>query len=173
MIEIKIKFFKPRVLASIRRIGRYQDSVPDAWEAMLNWLDGFGPDDMPTKGYGLNYDDPRTKNHDTLRYAAAIEMPKYWEPDDTSPVDSLFFEGGVYALKSHVGSYLSLSTAVSKFRDEWVPKSGLVLDRNRPILTRYKSDPRKVSHQDQRADVCLPVFADRRSQDRGPTNRTF
>lgn len=168
MVEFKIKFIKPRQLASIKRIGSYQDTAPDAWRAMFDWLDGFDPEDMPTEGYGLNYDDPRTQTDGQLRYAAAVEVPKHWEPEENSVVESLFFEGGVYAISPHFGCYKTVGEAISKLRDGGVPKIGLVLDRNRPVLTRYKSDPRKVSSQDQKAEICLPVFADRRSKDRGP-----
>ena len=154
------------LMAAIKRVGSYQQSAPSAWQDMLGWLDSFSPEDMPSEGFGLNYDDPRTQKDGQLRYAAAVEVPKSWEPREGSVAEMLLFEGGVYAVRGYVGCYHNLGPTISKFRDEWVPNRGLVLDRERPVLTRYLSDPRKVREEEQKAEICLPVFADRRSLDR-------
>lgn len=166
MVETSVKFIKPRVLAAIRRVGSYQDVAPGAWQDMLAWLDSFSSEDMPPEGFGFNYDDPRAQKGSQLRYAAAIEAPNSWEPNGNSPAEVLLFEGGVYAIKNYVGPYSDLGPSISKLRDEWLPNKGLVLDRDRAVLTRYKSDPRKVREEERKAEICLPVFAERRSQDR-------
>jgi len=166
MVEIRIKFFKPKLMAAIKKTGTYKDIAPLAWQEMLGWLDNLSPEDMPDEGFGLNYDDPRAQKTGQLRYAAAVQVPKSWEPNNKSSAEMLLFEGGVYAVKGYVGSYQNLGPSISKFRDEWVPNRGLVLDQDRPVLTRFKSDPRRVCDNEQRADICLPVFADRRSEER-------
>lgn len=162
----QVIFMKPAVLLAVQMIGPYSEAVPKAWTTIFGWMDREKPDPMPTVGYGFTYDDPRRVAAEDLRYVASVIAPSRWNHNSTSEVSPLSFEGGTFLRSTVVGPYDQIGQSISSMRDQWIPKNGLVLDQNKPILTIYRSDPRVIEPQEQVADVCLPVFADRRHKPR-------
>lgn len=138
--------------------GSYHDTVPVAWQTMLRWLDSGEHYEMPDRGFGLTYDDPRTVAPERLRYVAGVEVTAEWRPKEGSPVSRVRFNGGSYTIVQHRGSYSEVGAIISSYRDKWVPRLGLCLDQTRPLLAIYHSDIRHVEPEDQIADICLPVM---------------
>ena len=164
--KTQVIFVKPAVLAAVHRIGPYKQTVHKAWGSIFEWLDKTKPDPMPDHAYGLTYDDPRKVPQEQLRYVAGVVMPSNWWSCPTKLVLRTQFDGGTFLRTRVVGPYKEVGKVISTFRDQWIPKHGLVFDRNNPVLTIYRSDTRVVAPDEQVADVCLPVFADRRSEPR-------
>ncbi len=162
----RVRFIKPMALAAVKQVGSYSVSTSKAWDKMFSWLDQEDYLETAAQGFGLFHDDPRTTPKNELQYSAAVQVPKSWEPTNSNDVDAMRFDGGVYVVTNHVGPYLKLGHVVSTLRDTWMPQHGLVFDKARAVLIIYKSDVRYVSEPEQRAEVCIPVFADRRSNPR-------
>ena len=166
MPKTRVIFIKPIALAAVHIVGPYKDTVPKAWKKIFDWLDTSQNHAHPEQGYGMTLDDPRAVPADQLRYVASVPVPARWKEQDSEVVSRLNFDGGTFARITNHGPYDQIGQVISRFRDEWVPSNGLVFDRTQPLLTVYKSDTRKVAPADQVADICLPVFADRRSKPR-------
>lgn len=153
----KVVYLKPIWLAAVHGYGPYGETVPVAWNKIFDWLDSGTHFEMPDKGYGLTYDDPRTVAPENLRYVAGVEVPSSWRPPEGSPVSRVSFQGGTYTIVPHNGPYSEVGDVISNYRNEWVPRLGLCLDPARPLLAIYRSDIRYVKPDDQVADICLPI----------------
>lgn len=167
--KTQVIFLKPAIFAAVQATGPYSETVAKSWGKIFDWLDDTKPDPMPDRGFGLTFDDPRTVAASDLRYAAGVTMPSNWSAPETGDIGPLKFGGGSFLRTRVVGPYTNTGKVISALRDQWIPKNGLVLDRCQPVLTIYLSDTRYVDPDDQVADVCLPVFADRRSKPRDPS----
>ena len=140
----KVVYLKPTWLAGVQSRGPYSEIVPAAWKTILDWLDSGMHYEMPDRGFGLTYDDPRTAPAEHLRYVAGVEVPATWRPQDASPVSRVEFRGGSYTIVKHHGPYTEVGDIISNYRDKWVPRLGLRLDGTRPVLAIYHSDIRIV-----------------------------
>lgn len=166
MSKAQVIFLKPAILAAVKLVGPYQTTVPKAWSTIFDWMDLTKPDPKPDHGYGLTFDDPRKVSEPDLRYVAGVVVPSHWESCPTNKVAGQRFDGGTFLRTRIVGPYTNVGRMISSLRDQWIPKNGLVFDQKQPVLTIYRSDTRYVAPEDHVADVCLPVFADRRSEPR-------
>lgn len=166
MSKAQVIFLKPAILAAVQHIGPYHDTVPKAWAEIFDWIDHTKPNPAPDHGYGLTYDDPRKVPESELRYVAGVVVPPNWEACPSNKVTGLRFDGGTFLRNRIKGPYTNVGQMISSLRDQWIPKNGLVFDQKKPVLTIYRSDTRQVAPDDCVADVCLPVFADRRNKPR-------
>jgi len=166
MSKAQVIFLKPANLAVVQLFGPYSETAQQAWTKIFAWLDHTKPEPKPDHGYGLSFGDPRKVANEKLRYIAGVVVPSNWVACDSNMVSSLRFDGGTFLRTRVIGPYTKIGLSISDLRDKWIPKNGLVLDQNQPVLTIYRSDTRLVAPEDCVADVCLPVFADRRSEPR-------
>lgn len=162
----QVVFLKPVVLAAIHQTGPYGETVPEAWRGIFRWLDASNLALKPDKGYGLSYDNPNHVPAQDLRYAACVVMPNTWDGSGQEGIARMLFEGGTFLKRRIVGPYTKIGPVISELRDKFVAKHGLVFDRQKPVLTIHRNDPRDVAPDEQITDVCLPVFADRRMEPR-------
>lgn len=166
MAKTQVIFLKPANLAAVQVIGPYGETAPKAWANIFKWLDYSKPDPKPDHGYGLTFGDPRKVADKELRYIAGVVAPSNWVSCESNLVSGWRFDGGTFLRTRVVGPYSDIGKVISGLRDKWIPKNGLVLNRKQPILTIYRSDTRTVEPAECVADVCLPVFADRRNEPR-------
>lgn len=162
----QVIYSKPLMLAAVQTKGPYSRSADEAWKQIFNWLDKLKPDPFPSVGYSLYYHDPRLVKESELRYAAGIPAPRNWQASRNDGVFPLQFAGGTFMKRTVVGPYTNLGRVMSELRNQWIPENGLVLDQSQPAVSIHHSDQRFVDPAKQTADVCLPVFADRRSKPR-------
>jgi len=153
----KIVYLKPKWLAGIQVVGPYGETVPGAWASVFHYLESGAHFEMPERGYGLTYDDPRNTDAENLRYVAGVEVPATWLPPKGCAAMRVEFKGGSYARLRFEGPYSEVGQVISEYRNTWVPREGLQLDSDKPLLAIYHSDTRTVEPQDQVADICLPV----------------
>lgn len=162
MTNRNVVFIAPSELAFVRVTGPYAASSVAAWARLLDWMAQRGhaaPDEV---GFGLALDDPRTTLPELLRYDACVKRPTTFSDDDISIVTLKQFHGGAYFKTPHRGSYQMLGRAVSLARNELLPREGLMHDATRPVLTLNYSYPSTTLPEDQFAEICIPVFPDRR-----------
>lgn len=162
----KVRFIPPVRLAFMSVRGPYAKSVGEAWQQMFHWLDERGHMRSPGLGYGLAHDDPQTTLSSKIRYDAGVPVPETFREGDEAFVHVRTFRGGSYTSQRYVGPYDTVGKMISVTRRDVLPRSGLVLDRSRPILCIYYSDPRVVGPEAHETDVCLPVMAERRASPR-------
>lgn len=162
----EVRFISPVKLAIVSARGPYARSVGQAWNQMFAWLDSRQHSEPVTIGYGLAHDDPQTTLSTKIRYDAGIPLPASWKPEDENFAQVHTFRGGSYTVQHYAGPYQNLGRLISQTRRDFIARSGLVLDRTRPVVCIYRSDPRQVGPEDQHADVCLPVMIERRATPR-------
>lgn len=160
---VSVRFIPPMKLAFLRANGPYTQSVGEAWRQMFAWLDSRGHIASTGRGYGLAHDDPKITLSSRIRYDAGVLIPPTWEAIDETLVHVKTFSGGSYTTQHYVCPYDQIGRIVSQTRRDALPRSGLVLDPSRPILCIHHSDPRFVSPDQHKTDVCLPVMMERRS----------
>lgn len=165
-VKARVVFLKPRTLAAVQVHGPYAESAPKAWHAMFEWLEQTKPTPTPIRGFGFFYNDPREVKAEKLRYRAAVEIPENWDECNNGILSPMRFDGGTFLRSKVVGPYTETGKVISNLRDQWVPKNGLVLDQAQPILAIFHSDARHVAPAEQITEMCLPVFADRRKEQR-------
>lgn len=153
----KIIYLKPRWLAGFHSVGPYGETVPAAWDRVLEYLDSGMHFEMPDRGYGLTYDDPRSVAAERLRYVAGVNVASDWLPHRDCAAMRIEFKGGSYSVFRHEGSFKEVGEVISKVRTMWVPRLGLRLDPAKPLLAIYHGDPRTVPPAQQVAEICLPV----------------
>lgn len=154
------------MLAVVQVLGRYSQTAPKAWAQLFEWLDKTKPEPQPDHGYGLSIGDPRKVAENELCYVAGVVVPPNWTQCETNLVTGMRFDGGTFLRHRLVGPYTEVGSTISRLRDQWIPKNGLVLDQKQPVLTVYRSNSNEVPPAEQIADICLPVFADRRKEPR-------
>lgn len=164
--DARVRFIPPVKLAFMSVRGPYSRSVGEAWTQMFDWLDKRGHMKSPGIGYGLAHDDPQTTLSSKIRYDAGVPIPTTWTEDDGTFAQIRTFRGGSYTVQRYVGAYEAIGKMISQIRREVLPRSGLVLDKTRPLLCIYYSDPRHFGPGEQETDVCLPVITDRRAKPR-------
>lgn len=168
MIDGKLTFLRPANLAFVRATGPYPESSKQAWARLLEWLDKAGHVPVGLVGYGMALDDPRVVKSEDLRYDACVIKPTTWTSADAEIVRMKNFDGGAYLLVRRIGSYADLGAIVSNARNEMVPRSGLLRDDTRALVTINYSYPDQTEPSEQIADICIPVIPDRRENPRRP-----
>ncbi|MBK9079013.1 MAG: GyrI-like domain-containing protein [Hyphomicrobium sp.] len=158
-------YLRPTRLVYLRATGPYETSIPDAWSRLLAWHDKCGLGSPAGRGYGLARDNPERVGHDKCRYDACIEANPLIEERALRELGLITLPGGSYTRMRQATSYDSLRAIVSGLHAEFEAPRDLKLDERRPIVTIYLDDPRRTDDAKLRADVCVPVAAQRSSRD--------
>ena len=152
-------YLRPTRLAYVRVKGPYEQSIPDAWERMLAWLEVRGLNSSTGRGYGLARDNPARVGADNCRYDACVLVMPYLEERVNRELGIITLPAGPYVRKREAGSYDAIRSLIPSLHETFAAPSGLRLDDNRPLVTIYLDDPRHFSLNDLRADICVPVAA--------------
>lgn len=105
--ETKVAKLRPLDLAFIRYLGPYEQVSDQAWARLQVWAEAKGLPPGPLLGIG--HDSPSITAEDKLRFDAAVAIPEPFEAD--SEIGYQKFEGGVFAVTTHVGHFNTLSAA--------------------------------------------------------------
>lgn len=155
-----LMYLRPARLISVRETGRYEDSIPKAWNRLSGWLDANGFHAALGRGYGLARDNPLQLGVEKCRYDACVLIPAQLEDKTPRELDVTILPGGAYACRRLSGSYDGMRSAVTNAYAEFTPLPGLCFDGNRPVVSIYLDNPRRFRDRDLRADICVPVIAD-------------
>ena len=102
----------------------------------------------------IYYDDPETTPADRLQSDAGVTIP-----DGVRPPEGLVEKGllpGRYARTTLVGPYSRLPEVWSRFKREWLPRSGHRV-RKAPSYEVYRNDPTTAAPDELRTDLYLPI----------------
>ena len=147
---------QPATVAYLRHIGPYGTSISEFWQdTVVPWLATNNLFGRPR--YGISHDDDEITAPDKLRYDAAVEVP-----DDFAGAGDYMktvIPGGQYAAGRFKGTDKQIGTAWDKMLREWLPGSGMQLDK-RPFFEYYSTeatyDPNTGVFE---CDICIPVVA--------------
>lgn len=153
MLEVTIENFEPVQVASVRHVGSYSEAGI-AWEKLCQWAAPKGLLKTDGSVMGICWDDPEICEEDTIRFDAAVTVPKGVEPDGDVVIQPV--AGGEYAVTIHKGALEKLPETYQKMFREWFPGSGREL-RNAPCLEKYLNNPMEVKPVDMRLAVCIPL----------------
>lgn len=157
-------YLRPQRLVYVRAHGPYETSVPQAWGELLGWMDknGFAP--LVSGWYGLARDNPLSVGREKCRYDACVPVDPMFEERALRELALNMLPGGPYARHKLAGGGDNVVTTVQSLFSTFSADEGLQFDPQRPIVTIYLGDPRAVGPAKARADVCVPVSAQRASR---------
>lgn len=157
-------FLRPQRLIYVRAEGPYETSVPRAWSELLGWIDRNDFSSLVSSWYGLARDNPLTAGREKCRYDACVPVDPMFEERALRELALNMLPGGPYArhkLKSDPDAVIS---AVQSVFGTFSAEDGMQFDPQRPVVTIYLGDPRGEAGKGLRADVCVPVEAQRASR---------
>jgi AraC family transcriptional regulator len=140
-----------------RATGPYASSCELAWQRLDDWLDHHCARGRVRRAFGIFHDNPRTTAPELLRYDACVPMLPCAELDQEGDIGRQVLPGGSWAVHTHVGSYDETGELYARLQDELVPKRGLTIDGERPLLAIYLNDPRVTRELHRRTELCIPV----------------
>jgi AraC family transcriptional regulator len=152
-------YLRPSRLIYVRATGPYETSIPKAWDDMLSWIDRNGFGSVLGRGVGMARDNPSIVPAERCRYDACIEAKPQYEDRALRELGMLTMPGGPYVRQRKSGGYDAIRLYVTQMHATFQAPNGLRLDDNRPLVTFYLDDPRRMATEDLRADVCMPVTA--------------
>lgn len=150
-------YLRPARLAFVRVTGPYDQSIPQAWEKMLTWIEKNGFKPQGERGYGLAHDNPMLVDPAQCRFDACVQLSAEFQDRAERELGMKTLPGGPYTRIRKSGGYGRLRQAMTTLYSEPTIPEGLHLDTRRPIVTIYLDDPRRFSPRELRADVCVPV----------------
>lgn len=158
-------YLRPARLTYVRVIGPYETSIPEAWQQMFDWIDKNGLNSPVGRGYGLARDNPQRVGAEHCRYDACIQVTPMFEDRAARELGLITLPAGPYTRLRKAGAYEQIRSVVADIHNHFEPPAELRLDDRRPIVTIYLEDPRRSATKDLRADVCVPVTANRSIRD--------
>jgi AraC family transcriptional regulator len=152
-------YLRPSRLAYVRVTGAYETSIVKAWDQMLSWLEKHGLHSPIGRGYGLMRDCPKIIAPEKCRYDACVDLNPFFEERAIRELGAQTLPGGSYMRIRNIGSYDNLRGKLPGLYTDFEAPAGLRFDERRPLVTIYLDDPRRMSDDDLRADICLPISA--------------
>ena len=152
-------YLRPSRLIYVRATGAYETSIPKAWDDMFAWIYRNGFDSVLGRGVGMARDNPSIVPADRCRYDACIEAKPQYEDRALRELGMLTMPGGPYVRQRKSGGYDAIRLHVAHMHATFHAPNGLRLDDNRPLVTFYLDDTRRMETEELRADVCMPVTA--------------
>jgi AraC family transcriptional regulator len=145
---------QPTTVAYLRHVGPYGKQVSDFWiTKVAPWMETNGLFGKPR--YGISLDDPGIAAPETLRYDAAVEVPKDFA--GAGDYQMTVIPGGKYAVGKFKGTENEVGEAWAWLLRDWLPESGMQLD-SRPFFEHYPVSAgydRKTGQFE--SEICIPV----------------
>jgi AraC family transcriptional regulator len=145
---------QPTTVAYLRHVGPYGKQVSDFWiTKVAPWMETNGLFGKPR--YGISLDDPGIAAPETLRYDAAVEVPKDFA--GAGDYQMTVIPGGKYAVGKFKGTENEVGEAWAWLLRDWLPESGMQLD-SRPFFEHYPVSAGYDQKTGQfESEICIPV----------------
>ena len=161
MIKVDIVDFETVEVLAVRKVGDYQESAKEAWEAIMSF--SYAKKIKEKKNlmgkearmFGIGYDDPKSIPADELRYDACISYDdKSVKPEGEVVAKSI--EGGKYLYHLHKGSYDGLKEKYAEMMSYLIENEIAVADK--PTFEEYYNrDPRRTKPENLKTGIFIPV----------------
>jgi len=151
-------YLRPMRLVYAREKGRYEETIPKAWDKLFSWLHANSLHTSFGRGYGLVRDNPLEIRPHDCRYDACVELRPEFESRALRELGVTTLPGGAYACRRLSENDDRVRSEVASVYSSFVPLPGLHFDENRPIVSTYFDNPNHTPDHD-RADICVPVCA--------------
>lgn len=150
-------YLRPQRLIYVRAVGAYETAVPEAWEQLLGWVDKNGFSSLVESWYGLARDPAGAE----CRYDACVPVDPMFEDRALRELGMTSLPNGAYVRQKFRGKYADLVGTFSGFYSSFPASGDATLDVRRPMVSIYFKDPRTAGDGDLRAEICVPVSAER------------
>jgi AraC family transcriptional regulator len=153
-MKVTIVDRQPTTVAYLRHVGPYGKQVSDFWiKKVAPWMETNGLYGKPR--YGISLDDPGIAAPETLRYDAAVEVPKDFA--GAGDYQMTVIPGGKYAVGKFKGTENEVGEAWAWLLRDWLPESGMQLD-SRPFFEHYPVSAGYDQKTGQfESEICIPV----------------
>lgn len=119
MMNPEIVNFKEHPVLFVRRVGSYQDTPAEAWQALMLFVKENHLNLLTARKFSIGLDDPNITEQEKLRFDACISAPK--EPVEKGDVGRQTLKGGRYAVFLHRGPYEELERTFDSIFRQWYP----------------------------------------------------
>lgn len=163
-IEVQVRSFPARAMATVRHSGPYDDSFP-AWETLMSAMQMHHLLRADTIACAVSHDDPDITPAQKCRMEVCLSLP----PDataDTPAIRSLLHDKRVYlrdigsdadyAAIEVNGPYSLLHPAYRSLYREWLPQSGREPNDD-PGFEVYYNSPQNTAPEDLRTGIFIPL----------------
>jgi AraC family transcriptional regulator len=157
-MRITYRQIPPTTVYYARATGPYASSCEAAWQRLDAWLDHHCARGRVRRAFGVFHDNPRTTAPELLRYDACVPLIACAEFELAPGIGRQALPGGAWAVYTHVGAYSETGQLYARLQDDVVPKRGLTIDSERPLLAMYLNDPRITREVHRRTELCIPVL---------------
>jgi len=155
MLEPEIVEIKDIEVLYARATGAYQQSVPQAWNQITEFVYKNNLIEKIKTRYGIGHDNPNVTEENQIRFDACVEL-------NTKPIKLAneillkTISGGKYAKFLHRGSYENLGQTYELISD-WIVSSGIEL-RDAPMFDKYLDlDPREIKSENLKTEIYVPL----------------
>src|SRR5690606_30991813 len=158
-LQVEVVSVDPFEVVALRNRGAFAD-LDAAFGELFGWAADAGVVEAIVGLHGVPLGDHRDVPPDEFEFDCAIRLSADAEPP--APLRRTTLGGGDHARVRHVGAYEGLEDLVDRVLAEWWPGSGYLL-RDAPIHYAFLDDPETVPEALLRADVFVPLAADRQN----------
>ncbi|HAA56860.1 MAG TPA: AraC family transcriptional regulator [Myxococcales bacterium] len=139
----------------VRKTGSYQDSSPQAWQALFGFLAKKNVPLQSVEMFGISHDTPSVTEPDKLRYDACVPAADDFKGEGEVGVQTI--DGGTFAVFLHKGSYQKLNETYNNIFSVWLPQSQKEL-RDEPCFEKYLNSLFTVpSEDDLQTEIYVPI----------------
>ena len=161
MIKVDIIDFKSVEVLAVRKVGDYEKSATQAWEALMSFAYAKKIKEKKNlmgkeaRMFGIGYDDPKSIPADELRYDACISYDdKSVKPEGEVVAKSI--DGGKYLYHLHKGSYVGLKEKYAQMMNYLIENEIAVADK--PTFEEYyNKDPRRTKPENLKTGIFIPI----------------
>lgn len=155
-LDIEIVSFEPLSIVALRNVGDYRE-LYGAYAQLFSRL----PDPAAVTGlYGIPYDDPRDTDAQHCRFDCGVSLADIAAAKRASTLREVRIDGGTCARLRHTGSYDLIWSHLDLLYAEVMNDSALQLGPA-PAWIHYLDDPDEVAEANRRADLYLPIIAEK------------
>lgn len=140
----------------IRRMGDYQTSPHEAFEALFAFLNTKKLFEKVKMFYGMALDDPQIVEKGKLRFDACVSLKEKGVPK--RDVGKKVLLGGPYALFLHKGPYHLVEETLADIYRYWYPKSGKEFADAQPIFEYPNLFNKSAREEDLITKIYLPLL---------------
>jgi AraC family transcriptional regulator len=157
-MRISYRQMSPTSVFYARATGPYASSCEEAWRRLDGWLDRYCARGRVRRAFGIFHDNPRTTPPELMRYDACVPLAACAELEPNEGIGRHTLPTCTWAVYTHVGPHCEAGDVISTLHGDLIPKRGLTVDHDRPILAVYLNDPRVTREVHRRTELCIPVI---------------
>jgi AraC family transcriptional regulator len=156
-VRINFVYMRPTPVLYFGATGPYEQSIGQAWDKMLSWLDARNLRRKASRGFGIIHDHSGSIAPPLRRYDACVELVAGFSEDPSSGIVRKVTPSGAYAQSRLQGCHGRIADGFQEMRGHCTEANALAIDETRPCLVIYLNDPATTARDELLTQICVPV----------------